>query len=596
MSAEASPPTSTVPTNHPTGFWFFFTGEFAERSSYYGMRAILSLYMIEKLGVAKSDAGTYMSFFMAACYFFPLIGGWIADNFLGKYWTIVLFSAPYVLGQFLVGIENPWIVAGSLTLLAMGSGVIKPNISTLMGITYDQQRPGQEQLRTSAFNYFYMAINIGAFLSQFTMPLLRVNYGYQVAFIFPAVLMILALILFALGKRFYGKEVIIRTYIGSKSDVRPDSTTVTGIPVKYLPQTAEEIADDKALKIKTVSGIGALFLTVMFFWAIFDQSASTWIFFADTYMTESFLGFPLTADQVQSFNALFIVLLVPVFVLLFKICSAKGYPIKPTTKMFVGFGLTALSMFIMAFSASLAGPKSDQMKLTTPQGLLIVPLDDVKVDNVKANEDGSPVTIGGAVKVSSSDFKFNPDKKKLEMKNGTITAGSVTLTVKDGQLTGTIPDEKALIEAGMLEPRLKSESARKELADKLAKDPPAADKIAPITVESVEWTEPKTRVPVAWQIFAYFIITIAEILISVTGLELAFVAAPKSMKGFVTALWLAVVGCANLFINAPVTQLYSKTTPMNYFAGLGIAMVVVMVVYLPIAKKFNKTMAGKQPD
>ncbi len=586
MSAEAIPPNTPVPTNHPTGFWFFFTGEFAERCSYYGMRAILSLYMIEKLGVAKSDAGTYMSLFIAACYFFPLIGGWVADNILGKYWTIVLFSAPYVIAQFLVGIENKYVVVGALTLLAMGSGVIKPNISTLMGLTYDQLRPGQDQLRTSAFNYFYMAINIGAWLSQLTMPILRVNYGYGVAFIFPAVLMIVALIVFAMGKKFYGKEVIERKYVGSKSDQQPDTKTVTGVTVRYVAQTIEERDAERKLKIQTLSSIGALFLTVMFFWAIFDQSASTWIFFADTYMTESFCGIPLTADQVQSFNALFIILLVPIFVQLFKFLAAKGHPVKATTKMLVGFGLTALSMFIMAFSANLAGTKSDQLKVVTPEGALVVPLGELKLEEVKPNADGSPVTIGDKVKVMSSDFAFNAEKKKLEIKNGTITAGSVTLTIKDGHFVDTFPDDAALYEAGILEPRLKSAAAR------AAVKPEATT----TTLESVEWTKPTERVAVGWQVFAFFIITIAEILISVTGLELAFVAAPKSMKSFVTACWLAVVFLANLLINAPVTQLYAKTTPMLYFAGLGVAMVVVMGIYLPIAAKFNKTMAEKQPD
>ena len=94
------------------GFW----GEFAERCSYYGMRAILALYMVEKLGVDKSDAGTFMSLFIAACYAFPLVGGWVADNFLGKYWTIVLFSVPYVAAQFLVGIEDKYLVFGALLI------------------------------------------------------------------------------------------------------------------------------------------------------------------------------------------------------------------------------------------------------------------------------------------------------------------------------------------------------------------------------------------------------------------------------------------------------------------------------------------------
>ena len=114
-----TPAIEPVKTGHPTGFWFFFWGEFAERSSYYGMRAILSLYMTERLGIDKSDAGTFMSLFIAACYFLPLLGGYLADNLFGKYWTIVGFSLPYVVGQFIVGIEdNTWCWA--LALLGDG--------------------------------------------------------------------------------------------------------------------------------------------------------------------------------------------------------------------------------------------------------------------------------------------------------------------------------------------------------------------------------------------------------------------------------------------------------------------------------------------
>src|SRR3954468_13628189 len=123
-----------VPTGHPPAFWFIFWGEFAERCSYYGMRAILATYMADVLGFGDANAGTYMSFFIAACYFLPLVGGYIADNFLGKYNTIVAFCLPYILGHLILAIEEPLFLFIALALLAMGSGVTKPNISTLMGM------------------------------------------------------------------------------------------------------------------------------------------------------------------------------------------------------------------------------------------------------------------------------------------------------------------------------------------------------------------------------------------------------------------------------------------------------------------------------
>src|SRR3954468_581445 len=87
--ALAKKPWHSFITDHPVGFWFIFWGEFAERCSYYGMRAILAIYMADQLGLGKANAATYMSFFIAACYFLPLLGGYIADNYLGKYRTIV---------------------------------------------------------------------------------------------------------------------------------------------------------------------------------------------------------------------------------------------------------------------------------------------------------------------------------------------------------------------------------------------------------------------------------------------------------------------------------------------------------------------------
>ncbi|MBW8885574.1 MAG: MFS transporter, partial [Planctomycetia bacterium] len=177
--------TQPVSTSHPPAFWFIFWGEFAERASYYGMRAILPLYLVEVLHFSEQNGASIYSSFKMAAYFLPLMGGFLSDRYIGKYWGIVGFSVPYVLGHFILGIENIPAMIIALTLLAIGSGVTKPNISTLLGLTYDQQRPGQEQLLSAAFRWFYLSINIGALISQFVMPVLRTNFSYRIAFQFP---------------------------------------------------------------------------------------------------------------------------------------------------------------------------------------------------------------------------------------------------------------------------------------------------------------------------------------------------------------------------------------------------------------------------
>jgi POT family proton-dependent oligopeptide transporter len=329
-------------TSHPAGFWFIFWGELAERSCYYGMRAILFLYMTSQLHFTDDNAQSINYLFIASCYFLPLIGGYIADNFFGKYWTIVGFSLPYIIGQLflcfdsgqILGIEPRYFLFVSLGLLAMGSGVIKPNISTLMGLTYDQYRPGQTQLRSDAFSFFYMAINIGAFLSSFAMPRLRDLYGYQIAFMLPAVLMALALGLFALGKRFYAHEVITRVH-----------------------KTPEERSQQWAV----LGRLFGVFLVITFFWMIFDQSSATWIRFARDHFDLSlgvhvpFLGDRLAPDQLQSLNPLFIVVLLPfISVGLWRLLARAGLTMRPTDKMLIGFLLTAAGMAVMAIAGVVA--------------------------------------------------------------------------------------------------------------------------------------------------------------------------------------------------------------------------------------------------
>lgn len=414
-------------TSHPLGFWFIFWGELAERCSYYGMRAILTLYMTDQLGIDKEWAVTVMGIFIAGCYLLPLVGGFLADNYFGKYWTIVGFSLPYILGHVILGIESVAFMAIALSLLAMGSGVIKPNISTLMGMTYDQQRPGQERLRSDAFAIFYGAINIGAAISSFAMPWLREHYGYAVAFLFPAGLMVMAFGFFAAGKPFYAREVIVKTKL-----------------------TREEWAERR----RVLARLFGLFLVVTFFWAIFDQSPSTWTLFAKDYLDLRLLGYEFAPDQLQALNPVLIVLLLPGVTVGWRVLAKLGLELRATDKMLIGFILTTITMAIMAVAGFLA--------------------------------------------------------------------------------------------------------------------------------------EEVGKVSMMWEVVAYLLITVAEICISVVGLELAFTAAPQSMKSFVTACWLLTVFFGN-FGNAVFARWYAIIGPGQFFGILALIMVPVTLAFLLVARQFHRT-------
>jgi POT family proton-dependent oligopeptide transporter len=344
IASAEEPGASATSTSHPIGFWFFFWGELAERSSYYGMRAILALYMVDRLGFSEARSGAAVHTFIAACYLLPLVGGWVADNFLGKYWTIVGFSVPYILGHVILGVESVPFLVAALALLAMGSGVIKPNISTLMGMTYDQQRPGQERLRSDAFAMFYGAINIGAAISSFAMPWIRTNYSYRLAFLFPAGLMVVAFAIFAAGKRFYAVESVARR---------------------------EKTPEERAAQRSVLARISGIFAVVAFVWTIQDQSASTWTFFARDYLNLHLFGpidmtifgrtfsiGTLEPDQIQGINPVLIVILLPLVTVFWHWLDRRGLKLRPTDKMVIGFVLGIVTMATMAAAGFLTSKEA----------------------------------------------------------------------------------------------------------------------------------------------------------------------------------------------------------------------------------------------
>jgi POT family proton-dependent oligopeptide transporter len=457
-------PADTVPDTHPTALWFIFWGEFAERSSYYGMRAILFLYLTQALRFADTDAGPIYSAFKMACYFLPLLGGYIADRWLGRYWTIVGFSVPYVLGHFILGLENHIALAIALALLAGGSGVIKPNISTLMGQTYDEKRPGKVLLRTAAFQWFYFSINIGALISTLAMPMLRDRYGYQVAFQFPAWLMVASLVVFALGKPYYSLK---------------------------MPEPREKTPEERREQWRMLLRLMGVFGLIVFFWVAYEHNDTLWVAFTRDYVNLHVPGRskPIAPDQLQFVNALFVLILIPVFNWLFKRIDPEIRIFTPMRKIMAGFILTAAAAGLM----SLAG------------------------------------------------FVVQGHTEK-------ITVEKVDDTTKE--------------------------------------------------TSQVEETVATTKVSFLWIVLAYIVLTFGEVLLYGTALELAYTAAPATMKGMVTACFLLTNALGNL-INALWMPMYggslqdalSKRGPLlpGWFFGItALVVLAAAVAFYFVGRQFDR--------
>ncbi|CAI5509148.1 unnamed protein product, partial [Closterium sp. Naga37s-1] len=193
---------------------FIIGNEFCERFSFYGMRAILAMYLNERLKLSQATATEMVHLFIVAAYLAPLFGAFISDSYLGKYRTILYLSFIYCAGNWLVAFSAlhttpsaalPWAVAG-LTCLALGSGGIKPCVSSFGGDQIEMTNPpgaARDRLVRQFFSYFYFAINVGSGISTIVTPLLRVNFSYSAAFALPAVLMMVATCLFWLGSGSY---------------------------------------------------------------------------------------------------------------------------------------------------------------------------------------------------------------------------------------------------------------------------------------------------------------------------------------------------------------------------------------------------------
>ena len=316
----------------PPGVPHIIGNETAERFSFYGMKGILAVFMAQYLhlmnetpGVAMTEttASAHYHVFNFWVYITPLVGALISDFFLGKYRTIITLSLVYVAGHAalafmgITGEARTWLFAG-LALIAIGSGGIKPCVSAHVG---DQFGASNSHLLPKIFNWFYFSINLGAMLSILLTPWLLKWYGPHWAFGVPGVLMAVATFVFWMGRKRF-----------------------VHIPAGGM-QTAREITSAEGLS--SIIKIVPLFLFVAVFWALFDQTGSTWIFQSQD-MDRQFLGKEWLPSQIQSANSLLVLTLIPVFTYLLYPAISKVWPLTPLRKIGMGLVLMVAAFVLVA--------------------------------------------------------------------------------------------------------------------------------------------------------------------------------------------------------------------------------------------------------
>jgi POT family proton-dependent oligopeptide transporter len=316
----------------PPGVPHIIGNEAAERFSFYGMKAVLAVFMVQYLhlmdgrgsgGMSEAEATANVHLFNGAVYLTPLLGALLADVFVGKYRTIIALSIVYCAGHAALacmgvfGNSPAWLMAG-LGLIALGSGGIKPCVSAHVG---DQFGARNAHLLSRIFNWFYFSINIGAFVSMLLTPWLLEWHGPHWAFGVPGVLMAIATLVFWMGrKRFIhvpagGTRFVTELFKGGGFKVM----------LKLLP----------------------LYLFVAMFWALFDQTGSTWIFQAQD-MDRQFLGFEWLPSQIQSLNSVFVLTFIPLFAYVVYPLGDRAWKLTPLRKIGLGLFIMVASFALVA--------------------------------------------------------------------------------------------------------------------------------------------------------------------------------------------------------------------------------------------------------
>ncbi|XP_067117840.1 solute carrier family 15 member 2 [Osmerus mordax] len=351
-------------TNYPVSIAFIVVNEFCERFSYYGMKAVLTLYFVNYLDWNKDLSTAVYHAFSSLCYFTPLLGALIADSWLGKFKTIIYLSVVYVIGHVVksvgaipdVGDKTIHIVLSmvGLVLIAFGTGGIKPCVAAFGGDQFDEEHTSE---RRKFFSIFYMSINAGSVLSTIITPILRGDvqcFGqdcYALAFGVPAVLMVVALVVFISGSGMYKKSP-------PEGNVLLDVCKCIGFAIKSRWRSSKEDpkrkhwldwAEKKYSKrliqeIKMVLRVLVLYIPLPMFWALFDQQGSRWTLQA-TRMNMAFgESFVLKPDQMQMLNALLILVFIPVFdFMVYPLIGLCRIKLTPLRKMAVGMIFAALA-------------------------------------------------------------------------------------------------------------------------------------------------------------------------------------------------------------------------------------------------------------
>lgn len=655
-----------VVCGYPLSIFFIVVNEFCERFSYYGMRAVLVLYFKYFFKWDDDFATSIYHVFVALCYLSPILGAIVADSWLGKFKTIIYLSVVYALGQIAMAVSAIHDITdedrnGSpdnmtfhivlsmvgLFLIALGTGGIKPCVAAFGG---DQFSNHQEKQRRTFFSVFYLCINGGSLLSTIITPILRAQQCgihtkmecYPLAFGVPAALMMVSLVVFIVGSPMYFKDkpqgnimLAVCKCIGFAIKNRYKHRNKHYPKREHWMDWAEEKYEKLLIaQIKMALKVLFLYLPLPMFWTLFDQKGSRWTLQATT-LNGDFGAFIVQPDQMQTFNPILILTLVPTMdYIIYPLIKKCGFNFSPLKRMTVGMFLAAMAFVCAAVvqleidktlptfpttsqsQLKLLNMRPDQVNVQLPfVGEVQLPPNTASPDYYTLDADIIGVSVGNPpvnkfiplvkghrqtllIPVDltqewklTDDLISKPEKGKNGIRFVNGFSSPLNITNKEAEYTFADPltvTNYSLLTYGKQTFTISSGSASCEVIIDFGFGSSYTFFI-PSTftftancgdaITAAEDIKPNS-VHMALQIPQYFFITAGEVMFSVTGLEFSYSQAPSNMKSVLQAGWLLTVAVGNfiVLIVAELAKLPKQWTEYVLFASLLVAVCIIFSI------------------
>jgi POT family proton-dependent oligopeptide transporter len=359
---QAASPAKTK-SKFPRSVPYIIGNEAAERFSFYGMRSVLTLFLVNQFfnptnnaaltDQANAHANKLHHLFVMVAYALPFVGGMIADWFTGKYKLILYVSIIYCIGHLMLATFDGGLSGFELGLLvvAIGAGGIKSCVSANVGDQFDATN---QDLLSKVYGWFYFSINAGSMISTVAIPWTYEHFGPKWAFGIPGLLMALATIIFFSGRKKYVKVppqgvnrnnlVFITWYaLTHMSQRKPGQSMLDVAKNSYDPERVEGV--------KAVYRVMSVFFFALAFWAVWDQCLSEWTLYAekmDRVINLGFTSFTVYPGQLSTFNTIFLLLFIPLFnYLIYPWLDKRGLKTTPLRRLGTGLVLTALSFVVI---------------------------------------------------------------------------------------------------------------------------------------------------------------------------------------------------------------------------------------------------------